>query len=213
MSEDLLGLVEGLVIGGGRGGKKPVTSPTTFGFVRNLGEADLDLILNPRALNVSTPAVKRLNHSHHQLARMLAQGAKPAEASAATGYSPSRISTLQADPTFQNLVAYYGEQVKTAYVDVHERLAALGISSIEELQARLDENPDDFAIKDLLALAELTLDRSVAPPKSVNKSGAAGGRAVQVSISFPQAPQNPSKLIEGEAREISLVEVIEIDQG
>jgi len=129
---------------------------------RELEEVDLTLlsILPDGVLEKTTPAVARLRHSHHLLARLLAEGRRPNECAMITGYSPSRISILQNDPTFQDLVSSYRSQVQEIYVSVHERRAQLGVDSIEELQARLDEHPEKFSIADLQEMMKLTMDRS-----------------------------------------------------
>ena len=57
-----------------------------------------------------TPTLARLRGIHHEIARLLATGLSPAEVSACTGYSPSRISTLQADPSFKELLTFYSQK-------------------------------------------------------------------------------------------------------
>lgn len=165
-----------------RGGRK--TKVLSIEVVRELGPQDLDLILNPQPLASTAPAVKSIRHSHHQLARLLAEGHKPGLCSSMTGYSPSRISILQADPAFKELVAYYCEQKDEVFIDVQKRLAALGIDTIEELHERLGTNPEGFSNKDLFALAELTLDRSVAPSKRAENGPMAPQALPNISIQF-----------------------------
>jgi len=110
------------------------------------------------------PSIRELRQSHHYLARVLAGGAKDFEASAITGYSPSRISTLKSDPAFSELLSYYreleGAAHETATVDMHKRLAALGYDSLEVLHARLLDDPDSFDVKALIATTELSADRT-----------------------------------------------------
>lgn len=128
----------------------------------------------------------QMRHSHHLIARLLAEGRKAVEVSYITGRTQSWISSLQRDPAFADLVASYKEQVTEAYVNVHERLAALGIDTIDELHQRLLENPDEFTKKELLALGEFALDRSIAPPKAGadNRGGTNGAPAVQLNVTF-----------------------------
>jgi len=137
-------------------------------YSRDLGEADLALLagLPAGALEQSPSLVARLRHSHHLLARLLAEGRKPAECAAITGYSSSRISILQRDPTFADLVTHYREQTEAAYVNVHERLAALGVDTLDELHARLDETPEKFSVDELQGLLKLTMDRAGFGPTS-----------------------------------------------
>lgn len=173
-----------------RGGRKPRGTAASIAYTRDLGESDLDCILNPAQGASSTPAVKRLRASHHALARMLAEGHKPQMCAAVTGYSPSRISILQNDPAFAELIVYYSGQVAETFIDAQKRLAELGIDAIEELQERLDETPEEFSKKDLMALVELTMDRSVAPSKRSAAAGAGAGSGIvlpTINITF-QAP-------------------------
>lgn len=108
--------------------------------------------------------LKSLRQSHHSLAKLLAQGAKPQAASAILGISPSRISILQADPQFAELLAYYAGMEKAAWADARadmaERLSAIGFDSLEVLAERLEEDPDQFSNKELLSMVEASADRT-----------------------------------------------------
>lgn len=160
------------VLGGGlqpppaRGRKNSVT----MAYMRDLTEADVKALwdLPEGGLESTTPALQHIKSSHHMLARVLADGKSQEEASIITGYSISRISLLKKDPAFHQLLEYYKGQVERCFVNVYERLASLGIDSLEELQRRLDEKPDDFTLNQLMELAELTLDRSGAGPQTKN---------------------------------------------
>lgn len=105
------------------------------------------------------PALKNLRATHHRLAQLLASGMKPAEASLGTGYSLSRISILQADPAFAELLAHYSEKREEAFVDVQQRMAGVATDILEVLQERLAESPDSFSNKDLNELVKTTADR------------------------------------------------------
>lgn len=129
-------------------------------IVRPLAEGDFIEYYNspPKAKPVIT--VQRLRHTHHMVARLIAEGEKDVEVSVITGYNPAYISNLKRDPAFQQLLQYYSEQKAQAYADVHERLAALATDTVEVLQERLATAPDGFSSRELMTLAELTLDRS-----------------------------------------------------
>jgi len=155
--------------------------------VRELTGADLELIHNPPPKGIVATPLSRIRNSHHMLARLLASGKKPGEVSLITGYSPSRVSVLQNDPAFKELVEYYSTQVEAKYLDVHERLASLGLSTLDELQERLESDPQAFKNRELLELAEFALDRSVT--KEARKGGGNGaGGPPAISISFVGAP-------------------------
>lgn len=110
------------------------------------------------------PSVQQMRQSHHYLARLLASGTKEMEASHITGYTPGRISVLKSDPAFEELLTYYKALDKSAHenatVDMHKRLASLGYDSIEVLHERLLEDPAAFSPKDLIAVTELSADRT-----------------------------------------------------
>ncbi len=108
----------------------------------------------------------------------------PGEASLATGFSPSRISVLQGDPTFRELMAHYGEQRELAFVDVMERMKALGLTTMEEIQHRLEENPGEFTIGQLMDMTELMLVKGRAAPGSRQAGGGPGTGASLPAINI-----------------------------
>lgn len=187
MSELSLDDLTNIAIGSARGAKR---QPIFMAYQRDLERSDLDLILNPPEKGILTSPIARLRNSHHMLARLLAEGRRNGECSLMTGYSPSRISILQNDPAFQDLLAYYKANTEAKYLDVHERLATLGMASVDELQERLEEDPAGFTNKDLMALSEFALDRSVT--KDSRRAGAGSGGAPAVMVTFVGAPQAPA---------------------
>jgi len=136
--------------------------PISAAIRRELNEGDIKALwdLPAGGLDSSVPPLVRLRHQHHFLARLIAEGKPNVESSLITGMSPSRISILKNDPAFSELIEYYKQQAGEAYVDVHERLAVLGLSSIEELMDRLQDSPEGFSARELMELAALGLDRS-----------------------------------------------------
>ena len=150
-----------LMIPSGRGRR---SLPLSFSIVRELTRDDLGA-LQAGGTGAGQSAVKSLKYVHHKLARALAAGMTPGDAALRTGYTPSRVSVLQQDPAFIELISHYEEELREIYVDVHENMAALGISTIQELQERFCENPDSFSNKELMNLAELMVDRSIPTAK------------------------------------------------
>lgn len=154
-------------------------------WVRDLGEGDVDALLNPPKVGMAVSPIKTLRNSHHMLARCVAEGKSDAEASLITGYTTVRIRTLRVDPTFAELVDYYSTQVEAKYLNVHERLASLGMSTLDELQERLEAQPDSFKNRELMELAEFALDRSVT--KDARRAGPQGQGVPAVAITFVNA--------------------------
>ena len=183
-----------LAIGNAR---RPAGQQVHMEYARDLDASDLGLILNPPPKGTLTSPLARLRNTHHMLARLLAEGRGNAEASLITGYSPSRISILRNDPAFASLMEYYSTQVEAKYLDVHERLAALGLSTIDELQERLESDPDSFKNRELMELAEFALDRSLT--KDSRKASPTGAPAIAITFvgAPPTGPRAGSETIDG----------------
>lgn len=136
-----------------------------------LGRANPSELLEETALSTQqAPTIKRLKQIHHELARLLASGLSPAEVAASTGYSASRISILQRDPSFKGLMDHYKTQRDEVFVDVHKRMATLGIDAADELQERLETNPESFSVGQLTELMKATLDRGGFSPVQKTQS-------------------------------------------
>jgi hypothetical protein len=133
---------------------------------RELTEEDVIILMEDPPRGSETPSIIKLKQSHHKLAQLLAEGVPDIEASLITGYAQSRISILKTDPAFKELLAHYKGIQKDIYINVHERLSGMSLDALEEIHSRLEENPEDFSIKELKELVELGFDRSGFGPKS-----------------------------------------------
>lgn len=141
-------------------GRRP-GSAFEVGETRPLTAEDVVAARTGAHLPTSTPpALQKLRSRHHQLAQLLSSGMTDNQVSLALGYSPSRISILKADPAFRELLAYYEKQHEALHLDVQERLITLGLDTIEVLQQRLDDDPDEFSARELREMAEMALDRT-----------------------------------------------------
>jgi hypothetical protein len=153
--------------------RRPAGPPLLVELVRVLREEDLPQLHHPPPQGTTAPSLKAVQHQHHQIAQLLAQGMKQVQVSLVTGISQSRISILKGDPTFQELMAYYSSQRELVFVDVLEKMKVLGLSSLDEMQRRLDEAPEDLSNRELMELTKLTLVDGRAAPGS--RQGAAAG--------------------------------------
>lgn len=131
---------------------------------RPLTEEDLSALEKDRGTRA--PNLQRLTHRHHRLARTLAEGIEAGQAAIMCGYSVSRVSILQADPTFKELVLFYRSQVEESFLGLQERLAGLAETAADILQDRLEETPDEFDSEDLRKLVALGADRTGHGPTS-----------------------------------------------
>ena len=150
-----------------------------------LGDVEMeDLVERSQGLpaNIAeqqAPSLARIRGIHHELAKLLASGLTPTEVSAATGYCLSRISCLQKDPAFKDLLAYYHIASAEVFVDIKKQLATLSSDVLGEIQDRLETKPESFSPSALAELAKLTLDRSGYAP--VTKSVAITASASDIA--------------------------------
>jgi len=134
-------------------------------IVRELDSTDMILLDAPREPAVS--ALKAIRERHHLLARRLADGIKITEAAIECGWSTSRVSILQTDPAFKELVEFYRKtEVLPAYRGMHERLAELSLDAADELAARLEAEPEKISVGQLMEVVKLGADRTGFGPQS-----------------------------------------------
>lgn len=143
-------------------GRRPVARSAVE--VRQLTDADLAMLSTERG--IAPKELKRLGDAHHALARALASGMKPAEASILTGYTVSRISVLRTSPQFQDLVEFYSAHQTDVYADVQARMQNLSLDALETLRTRLEEEPEEFGSAMLLEIVKTLADRTGFGPSS-----------------------------------------------
>lgn len=135
-------------------------------ILRQIEERDL-----ARLQDAKSPAPahhKRISQRHHYLARCIATGMKIHEAAIATGYQPTTVSLLQRDPSFQELVEFYGSKVDDKMLDLAERLQRLSADALDLLQDRLENEPEKLTAAGLLEIAKMGADRTGYGPSSTN---------------------------------------------
>lgn len=172
--------------------------PVTCELIRELGPEDVETLVNQQVFGPPPRQIKQLRNSHHNLAMLLAKGHDHGTVSLMTGYSEPTISLLMADPSFIGLYEHYISVREMVFVDVLERMKAVGLNSLEELQARLDEGPEKFSNREIMEMTELLL---VKPTQGARGAGAAGasGPGTNINISFvtPVTQQPNVPVIEG----------------
>lgn len=173
---------------------------TIIEIVRGLTEDDLPKLINPDSLGTTPIPIQALRASHHQLAQMLAKGMSDVEASLITGYSQSRISILKRDPSFAELLASYKDIREHVFVDTLERMRILGLSTLDELQERLETSPEKWSNRELMEMADLLLvkPRIVTPMGQGSAAQGAQAPGVNIQVQFVKS-ETPSLVIEGKA--------------
>jgi hypothetical protein len=148
----------------------------------------------PRADYV--PAVKRLSQRHHRQAQLIAEGYKLREVAAIVGSTPERLTQLQRDPSFMELVAFYGDQRMTVALETGARvrgnLEETLVATSEEIRRRTTdpEQVKHMPISELRQIATFAADRTVAPPK-VSQPIAAAPTSITLSFGRELEPQVP----------------------
>lgn len=145
--------IEHLAVGRGRPRKK-----LDFEVVREINEADLALISQVPVQSAAT-GLKKLSDRHHSLARLLASGTPEGEAALITGYDPSRVSILKANPAFGELIEVYRKEVDFEFSTTLQHMAGLSRDAILELRDRMEEDPEKFTNQELRALVSDLTDR------------------------------------------------------
>ena len=136
--------------------------------VRELDSTDIALLAEEKGS--TAPPLKRLSERHHALARCLASGMADGDAAITCGYVLSRVSILKADPAFQELLAFYRQNVTDKYLDMHGVLAGLSLDAAMELRERLeaDTQAEDktLSVGQLIELTKMGADRTGYGPQS-----------------------------------------------
>jgi len=177
------------------------SQPLIVEIVRGLTEADLPQLERRNEVAQTVSTLQAVRASHHQLAQLMVQGRPDTEISLITGYSQSRISILRHDPTFQELLHGYSELRQQVFVDTLERMRVLGLSTLDELQDRLEQAPERWTNRELMEMADLMLVKpKIASPMGAGSSlGSAGSAAsgVNVTVNFVKS-DTPPLTIEGD---------------
>jgi hypothetical protein len=162
--------------------------------VRPLTEEDLPALDEaPQAVARQRLDPDRMRYVHQRLAQLVALGTKNEVISGLMGYSESYISSIKNDPTFQGLVAHYAENAQLGFVDAAQRLQMFGLSAVEELQKRLDSEPEAWTKKELMDAADMAIAKPLAAQRN-QVAGSAGGTGLNINIKFVE-PQSPKAVV------------------
>lgn len=165
--------------------------------VRELGPEDLARLQVEQG--TKAPSVIRLNDRHHALARALASGQSPGQAAIFTGYSASRISILQDDPAFKELLAFYRSESDTATAQALARVTTMTLTAIALLEDRMENAPDDMRTRELLDVATAGLDRTGHGPSSKVQVTNLTLTAAEMAALAQAAQETNVRVIEGRA--------------
>ena len=145
--------------------------PIEFEILGELTTVDLSLLEVERGTKPT--ALKRLSERHHSLARHLAGGMKVGEAAVVCGYEISRVSILQDDPAFKELVTFYSTQIEKGVMDLaidNARVAeALKGQLLREMSDRMEDAPEKIKMPEIIDMFTKIADRTGMGPTSTQQ--------------------------------------------
>ena len=171
--------------------------PLTGHVVRPIELEDLGLLDLPR--DAPVPQLAKIRTSHHKAARLLAIGMGPVEVSLHTGYTPQRITDLQKDPAFQELLAVYSKAEADEMEVGIARLRGLMLDAADEIAERLAQKPEDFSNKDLRELMTAAADRSGFGPQT---------KSTNVNVNVDMAGR-----LEAARRRAQILDLVPVPEG
>jgi hypothetical protein len=169
-----------------------------------------DLLRLADAPKVSVPILQKLRATHHRQAQLIAQGKPLNQVAAIVGCTTQRLVQLQVDPMFTELVAFYQDQIMVLALEdgarMRDKLVDVGEMAVDELRERLEDDTkrSGMQTEQVRKIAEMALDRTVAPPKTAAPPNTT---PVSVTLNFGTSLRDPSlanplasaKIIEGQA--------------
>jgi len=161
-----------------------------------------DLFAGDVAKKGTTSLIETMRQSHHELARLVAEGRKDVEISAMTGFSGNRISVLKSSPAFQELVTHYSEIKSVAYIDTHEKIALLGNEALDAL--RDDLHDEKLTPSQKLELAKMSLDRSGFGPQT---------KSTNINFNAPLAGEALAAIRDAVGQKGRVTHLADIDQS
>ena len=152
------------------------------------------------------PCLKKLRQRHHALARALASGMPQGEAAISCGYTQAYVSTIESSPAFTELVAFYRTEVDKEYLGMHEAMAGLSRDAVDELTERLEEEPTDFSVGQLIELGKFGADRTGHGPATSSTVNVKVGLADKLAEARGRINKHRLERIQADVIEGQLVE-------
>lgn len=121
--------------------RQPASRAVRITGIRPLVEADLELLRDKSVGSI--PRIQRLRDSHHQVARLFAQGLKIYEIARITGHSLNSISRYQRDPAAAELIAHYRALKTEEWLDEQDQIAKLGTEAMTKSLRHINDHFDD----------------------------------------------------------------------
>jgi hypothetical protein len=148
---------------------------------------------------VDVNAVQTMRVRHHQIARLLAMGHKPAEIARVMSCAPATIANLERSPAFQALLLEYMNMLDKNAVETVTRMQVLRNLTVDELTERMAQPAKAQSIKasELVEIMKATSDRTGLGPSSTTKTILNGALSVaDIRAIKTMAPAGTARIID-----------------
>lgn len=127
--------------------------------MRDLTPADLELLASEREVKQPLSVPQKLRERHHHAARCFAQGMKPVEVAAVTGFATMTVYILNRDPSFRGLVEHYRQIEDSQMADFTERATNLTLGAMNRLQEAFEDDENPVSVSMALEVFKAGADR------------------------------------------------------
>lgn len=141
----------------------PRASEVSVLGVRELSAAEVAALPSNKAQR--TPgaplrAIAKVKARHHEIARLIAAGAKDVEISEALGLSGGTLYRLRRSPAFQQLLFSYMAARDQEAISMSERIAHGAALALDRVSALLEDEDSQVSVGQLTSLTQMLLDRA-----------------------------------------------------
>lgn len=190
-------------------------APLLVAYARDITTTDLMAMINapPERPAAFSQVIKRLNSTHHTIARLVSDGRSDMDIAAIMGSTPGRIRTLKDDPSFRELVTHYTQVKDVVYLDMHAKLAILGSNVVNLINDKVEDALDGgskIALRDAKDIMEAVLDRIGIPAESVTTVHNGISRSEEISNQVHAIFQRRTK---GVFIEAQVIDVTSVEEG
>jgi hypothetical protein len=154
----------------------------------------------PRTQTKPADVIQLYRLSHHCIAQYFAMGMEKWEIQRKTGFTVRRLSLLESDPTFQQLIAYYAQMAEAdrqAVIDEYHDIQELNaLVAARMLSEKLDDSLESGVLPSYAQLLAITAAndkrRAASTPLNVN---------VNIGLALDAAKERA-----GRAKEVTIID-------
>lgn len=155
----------------------------------------------PKSKSKPVDIIQCFRLSHHCIAQYFAMGLEKWEIQRRTGFTLKRLTLLEGDPTFQDLIAYYANMAAEARQEVIDQYLELQESNALVAQTMISEKLDDAMDSGVLpSYAQLLAITSARDKRTAAKDGRPNV-TVNIGLALDAAKERA-----GRAKEVTVID-------